>query len=97
VVCRNDVAVFHLLDQKELDFDFDRPARFIDMEGGEAVLADPSLISRNYREVVRLYLAEMDELVRTTGMDYHRVKMDERYDDVLARFLLGRTPKRGSR
>jgi uncharacterized protein (DUF58 family) len=94
---KHDVAVFHLLDQKELDFDFDRPARFIDMEGGEAVLADPSLIARNYREVVRLYLAEMDELVRTTGMDYHRVKMDERYDDVLARFLLGRTPKRGSR
>jgi uncharacterized protein (DUF58 family) len=94
---KHDVAVFHLLDQKELDFDFDRPARFIDMEGGEAVLADPSLISRNYREVVRRYLAEMDELVRTTGVDYHRVKMDERYDDVLARFLLGRTPKRGSR
>ena len=67
------------------------------MEGGEAILADPSLIARNYREAVRLYLAEMDELVRTTAMDYHRVKMDERYDDVLARVLLGRTPKRGSR
>ena len=85
------------LDQKELDFDFDRPARFLDMEGGEAVLADPSLIARNYREAVRLYLAEMDELVRTTGMDYHRVKMHEPYDEVLVRFLLRRTPKRGSR
>ena len=94
---KHDVAAFHLLDQRELDFEFDRPARFIDMEGGEAILADPSLIARNYREAVRLYLAEMDELVRTTAMDYHRVKMDERYDDVLARFLLGRTPKRGSR
>lgn len=94
---KHDVAAFHLLDQRELDFDFDRPARFIDMEGGEAILADPSLIARNYREAVRLYLAEMDDLVRTTAMDYHRVKMDERYDDVLARFLLGRTPKRGSR
>ena len=94
---KHDVAAFHLLDQRELDFDFDRPARFIDMEGGEAILADPSLIARNYREAVRVYLAEMDELVRTTAMDYHRVKMDERYDDVLARFLLGRTPKRGAR
>jgi len=94
---KHDVAAFHLLDQRELDFEFDRPARFIDMEGGEAVLADPSLIARNYREAVRLYLAEIDELVRTTGVDYHRVNMDERYDDVLARFLLGRTPKRGSR
>ncbi len=94
---KHDVAAFHLLNQQELDFDFDRPARFIDMEGGEAVLADPSLIARNYREAVRLYLVEMDELVRTTGMDYHRVKMEERYDDVLVRFLLGRTPKRAAR
>ena len=94
---KHDVAAFHLLDQRELDFDFDRPARFLDMEGGEAVLADPSLIARNYREAVRLYLAEMDELVRTTGVDYHRVKMHERYDDALVRFHLGRIPKRGAR
>ncbi len=86
---RHDVAVFHLLDQQELDFDFDRPARFVDMEGGEAILADPSLIARNYREAVRHYLAEMDEVVRTTGIDYHRVKLHESYDDVLVRFLLG--------
>jgi uncharacterized protein (DUF58 family) len=94
---KHDVVAFHLLDQKELDFDFERPARFVDLEGGEAILADPSLIARNYREAVRGYLAEMDEVVRTTGIDYHRVKMHEKYDDVLARFLLGRAPKRGSK
>ncbi len=94
---KHDVAVFHLLDQKELDFDFDRPARFVDMEGGEPVLADPSLIARNYREAVRQYLHDMDELVRTTGIDYHRVKLHEKYDDVLAKFLLGRVQKKGGR
>lgn len=94
---RHDVVAFHLLDQQELDFDFDRPARFLDLEGGEAVLADPSLIARNYRTAVRQYLEEMDELVRTTGLDYHRVKLHEPYDAVLVRFLLGRTPKRGAR
>lgn len=95
--CKHDVVVFHLLDQRELEFNFDRPARFVDMEGGEQVLADPSLIGRRYREAVRLYLAELDEVIRTTGVDYHRVRMQEEYDDVLARFLLGRTPKRGGR
>lgn len=94
---KHDVAMFHLLDQKEIDFTFDRPARFLDLEGGEAVMADPSLIARNYREAVRLFLAEIDEMVRTTGVDYQRVKLHERYDDVLVRFLLGRTPKRAAR
>jgi uncharacterized protein (DUF58 family) len=94
---KHDVVLFHLLDQRELDFDFDRPARFVDMEGGEPLLADPSLIGKQYREAVQLYLAELDEVIRTTGVDYHRVRMQDPYDDVLARFLLGRTPKRGGR
>jgi uncharacterized protein (DUF58 family) len=50
---KHDVAAFHLLDQKELDFDFDQPAHFIDLEGGDPVLADPSLIANNYRTAVR--------------------------------------------
>jgi uncharacterized protein (DUF58 family) len=87
---KHDVAAFHLLDQQELDFDFDRPARFMDMEGGEMMLADPSLIARNYREAVRRYIAEMDEVVRTTEVDYHRVRLHENYEEALVRFLLAR-------
>ncbi|MCX6836616.1 MAG: DUF58 domain-containing protein [Verrucomicrobia bacterium] len=94
---KHDVAVFHLLDQQELDFDFDRPARFIDMEGGEAILADPSLIARNYREAVKQYMHEIDDLIRTTATDYHRVKLHEKYDDVLVKFLLGRVQNKGGR
>jgi uncharacterized protein (DUF58 family) len=94
---KHDVAAFHLLDQKEIDFDFDQPAQFVDFEGGDAILADPSLIAANYRAAVSAYLADMDELARATGLDYHRVKLHEPYDDVLVRFLLNRTPKRASR
>ena len=94
---KHDVAAFHLLDQRELDFNFDQPTHFIDMEGGEGLMADPSLIANNYRTAVRQYLVEMEELVRTTGMDYHRVKLHEPYEAVLVRFLLGRRPKQASR
>ncbi len=94
---KHDVAAFHLLDQRELDFDFDRPARFLDMEGGDPVLADPSLIARNYREAVRRYIVELDEVVRTTGIDYHRVRLHESYEEALARFLLARLQNHGPR
>ena len=61
-------------------------------------LTEPVLLYEGTaREAVRLYLEELDEIVRTTGVDYHRVNLRENYDDVLARFLLGRTPKRGGR
>jgi uncharacterized protein (DUF58 family) len=94
---KHDVAAFHLLDQRELDFDFDRPARFVDMEGGDPVLADPSLIARNYREAVRRYIVELDEVVRTTGVDYHRVRLHESYEEAIARFLLARLQNHGPR
>jgi uncharacterized protein (DUF58 family) len=93
----HDVAAFHLLDQRELDFDFDRPARFLDMEGGDPILADPSLIARNYREAVRRYIVELDEVVRATGIDYHRVRLHESYEEALARFLLARLQNHGPR
>ena len=94
---RHDVVLFHVMDQIELDFDFERPARFVDMEGGEIVMADPSLLQRRYKEVVKQYLAEMDTVIRTTGTDYHRVLMKEPYEDVLARFLLARLQSKGRR
>ncbi|MBL9114846.1 MAG: DUF58 domain-containing protein [Verrucomicrobiaceae bacterium] len=92
---KHDVTMFHLLDQQEIDFNFDRPARFVDLEGGEAILADPTDIADRYREAVRTYLSGIDDVIRTTGVDYHRVKMHEPYEEVLARFLLSRTPKKG--
>lgn len=94
---RHDVALFQVLDPVELDFKFDRPARFVDMEGGETILADPSLVARRYQEVVRKYLFEMDEVIRTTGVDYQRVMLQEPYEEVLARFLLARLQSKGRR
>ena len=34
---KHDVAVFHLVEQNEIDFQFDRPIRFVDLEGGGPV------------------------------------------------------------
>ncbi len=93
---KHDVSVIHLLDRQELDFDFERPARFVDLEGGDAVLADPTEVARVYRQAIREWLTEIDAIVRTTGLDYHRVMLEEDYAAVLARFLLGRTPKQSS-
>lgn len=90
---RHDIALFHLLAPEEIDFKFDRPARFVDAEGGDPMLVDPSLVATRYREVVRAYLAAIDALVRDTAIDYHRVLLHENPEEVLARFLLSRLQK----
>ena len=41
---KHDVAVFHLLDRQEYDFDFTRPVRFLDMESGADLITDPAVV-----------------------------------------------------
>jgi uncharacterized protein (DUF58 family) len=91
---KHDVAVFHLLDQCEVDFDFDRPTRFIDMEGGVPIMADPILVSRQYHKAIADYLADLLAVMRDASVDYHRVNLHDPVGDVLARFLIKRTPKK---
>jgi uncharacterized protein (DUF58 family) len=88
---KHDVAAFHLLDPQELGFDFHRPMRFLDMEGGPAVFAEPNEIADRYHKALRQYLDEFRQVVLETVIDYHRVNIDEDYERVLMRFLVGRT------
>ena len=94
---KHDVAAFHLLDPQELSFTFRRPMRFIDMEGGPAVFAEPNEIADRYHKVLAEYLAQIKQIMLESAMDYHRVTIDEDYERVLMRFLVGRTRTKGAR
>ena len=91
---KHDVVTFHLLDQSEIDFDFDRPPRFVDMEGGVPIMADPSLVSKQYQQAITSYLADLETVMLDAAIDYHRVNLRDPVDEILARFLVGRKPKK---
>jgi hypothetical protein len=94
---RHDAAIFHLLDPQEMGFDFRRPMRFLDMEGGPSIFAEPNEIAERYHKAVSGYLAVIHQLVLESAVDYHRVTIDESYEQVLIRFLVGRTRSKGVR
>lgn len=87
---KHDVVVFQLIEQNEIDFEFDRPVRFVDLEGMGPLLVDPTMIAKEYRQAVQTWLEELRIVFRDTGVDYHRININENYADVLARFLLAR-------
>jgi uncharacterized protein (DUF58 family) len=87
---KHDVAVFHLIEQNEIDFQFDRPIRFVDLEGAGPLLVDPTTIAKQYRQAVQTWLADLKKIFRDSAVDYHRISLEENYSDVLARFLLAR-------
>lgn len=90
---KHDVVVFQLLEQNELAFEFDRPIRFVDLEGAAPMLVDPTLIAKQYREAVTTWQDSLRTMFRDNGVDYHQVSLQEHYAEVLVRFLLAR--KRG--
>lgn len=87
---KHDVAVFQLLDPQELDFDFRRPTRFVDMEGETTLLADPSEISDRYQTALSEHLRLIRSIMLESAVDYWQVRIDEDYEQVLFRFLTGR-------
>ena len=93
----HDVAAFHLLDPEELSFPFQRPTRFIDLEGGPAIFAEPSEIADRYHKALKGYLDELKQVVLTTAVDYQRIDTAENYESMLTRFLIDRSRGRGRR
>ena len=94
---KHDVAVFHLLDPLELEFDFRRPMRFVDMEGGPSIFAEPNDIAERYKRALDDYLAALKQVVLESAIDYHRVTLTEDYEKVLVRFLMSRAQATGLR
>ncbi len=94
---KHDVSAFHLLDPEEIGFDFQRPTRFLDMEGGTAVFVEPSEIVDRYHSAIQEYLTDLRKVVLETGVDYRRIIIDKPYDLELTEYLVGRAQVRGRR
>ena len=91
---KHDVAVFHLFDRQEIEFRFDRPLRFVDLEDGTTIPLEPRIIAERYHEGLRDYLAEVRKICHACNTDYHLVTTDCDQGDLLADFLTARTPKK---
>jgi uncharacterized protein (DUF58 family) len=94
---KHDVAAFHLLDPQEIEFAFQRPVRFVDMEGNTSLFVEPNEIADRYQRALASYLAVMQKTALETAIDYHRINTTESYEHPMMRFLIGRTRGRGVR
>ncbi len=93
---KHDLAVFHLLDRRELEFRFDRPMRFVDMESPGSLLAEPAIIRTHYLKQLEEYLERLRSGCNQFQADYRRVTTDQDYEKVLADFLVERSRNKGA-
>ena len=93
---KHDLALFHLLDRAEVEFKFDRPVRFVDLESTSSLLAEPAIIRSHYLDHLHEYLERLRQACHQFNADYRRVITDEDYEKVLADFLVDRARSKGA-
>ncbi len=87
---KHDLGIFHLLDPKEMDFDFDRPIRFVDLESNFSMVTEPNSVQSDYQRALHQYLGNMRQGCTEHGADYQMINMHDSQEDVLSTFLLER-------
>jgi uncharacterized protein (DUF58 family) len=84
----NDVIVFHLLDQAELELPFEGNILFEDLEAANLqVITDPRTIRTTYRQVVQEFITNMRKQCHDNAIDYQLLSTATPLDQALASYL----------
>jgi uncharacterized protein (DUF58 family) len=86
----HDIMVFHVLDRTEIDFPFEDPSNFEDLETGERLPIVPGTLRERYRENMQRHLSELARLFRENRIDYSLLDTSKPLDFALFDFLSAR-------
>jgi len=86
-----DVVVFHVMDRDELTFPFERASKFRDMEGGDELMAIPSVVRASYLAELERVLEQYRRELGSMGVDYKLVNTSEPLEFALMSYLSNRS------
>ncbi len=86
----HDVIVFHVLDAAEIDFPYDQPSAFQDLETGEQLPIVPESFADRYRALVQGHIDQLREKLTGSRIDYVLVNTAEPLDATLFAYLSSR-------
>lgn len=87
----HEVVVFHLLDPREIDLDFDKETRFFDLEDPEQMLTtQPWLVRREYGQMVEEMVEAYRRGCAEARIDYALISTAMPFDVALSRYLVQR-------
>ena len=90
----HDLVAFHVLDQNELDFDFNDPVLLLeDAETQEQMPVIPDVVIGGYRERMKQHIADMRACAAANHVDYEMLTTKQPLDFALFSFLSRRAGK----
>jgi len=87
----NEVIVFHVMDDQELDFNFDEPIVLEDSETEEQLHVLPDVLREEYLRAIRLHADTLSEGAARNRIDYELMRTSEPLDRALFSYLARRS------
>ncbi len=86
----HEVIVFHVIDPRERDLNFDRETRFVDLESGAQIATEPWHIAPAYRDHMKALINRFRRECREALIDYVLLETSEPFDTALFNYLAKR-------
>ena len=87
---KHDVLVMHVLDPREVDFNFSSAAVFKDMETGAEITTQPMHLKNAYASAVDEFCTQIKRGCHAQNIDYVRITTDTPFDKALREYLVKR-------
>ncbi len=91
-----EVIVFHVLDPEELQFDYDVPELFEDLESRQQLYVDPQTIRADYLKRLGQHLQSIESICSRLGLTYHRLTTNSPLELALPEVVRVRMQSRGN-
>ena len=87
----HEIIVFHIVDPKEKDLDFNQNMNFIDLESNYNIIADSRLIKENYNKAFKKFSDYYKNECLRDKIDYNLVSTSDSLDKTLLQYLIKRS------
>ncbi len=84
---KHEVVVFHVMDDAELTFPWDRITRFKDLEGAGRIVTNPNSLRARYLKRLGTFLDGIKTACFERGISYNLVDTKQPYELFLAAYL----------
>ena len=87
----HEIIVFHIVDPKEKDLDFNQNMNFIDLESNYNIIADSRLVKENYNKAFKKFSDYYKNECLRDKIDYNLVSTSNSLDKTLLQYLIKRS------
>ena len=86
----HEVIIFHILDPREIDLNFNESVKFIDLESDESITTDPRQVKAAYQKEIKDLVDSYKNQCRKNKIDFINISTSDSLENSLINYLIKR-------